>query len=132
MIDSIISRYVTRSNTSFRPSCFLTFVDQRGIGNSWKRGTGEGSAWKFDRASPLDLSFIDPTRGRRLFLARFRIRSVCGCIVCDHINLHFESPRMALSLPLSSYTFLPLDPSRSLHRLSFVCTSRSVSSLGSY
>lgn len=104
MIDSIISRHVTRSNTSFRPSCFLTFVDQRGIGNSWKRGTGEGSAWKFDRASPLDLSFIDPTRGRRLFLARFRIRSVCGCIVCDHINLHFESPRMALSLSLSLHT----------------------------
>lgn len=83
-------------------SFFLTFVDQRGIGNSWNERGGR-SAWKFDRASPLDLSFIDPTSGRRLLLARFRIRSVCGCIVCDHINLHFESPRMALSLSLSPF-----------------------------
>lgn len=85
-------------------SFFLTFVDQRGIGNSWNERGGR-SAWKFDRASPLDLSFIDPTSGRRLLLARFRIRSVCGCIVCDHINLHFESPRMALSLSPSPSSF---------------------------
>lgn len=53
-----------------------------------------------------DLSFIDPTRRR--FAARFRMRSVCGCIVCDHINLHSNLRGWGRLSPSGSLLFLSL------------------------
>lgn len=47
-------------------------------------------------------------------MARFRMRSVCGCIVCDHINLHFESPLRWLSLSLSPSLSVHLPSPRSI------------------
>ena len=64
----------------------------------------ESSKGKFDRRfSSSIVSFIDPTRRR--FAARFRMRSVCGCIVCDHINLHSNLREWFLSLSLSFSLF---------------------------
>lgn len=55
-----------------------------------------------------DLSFIDPTRRR--FAARFRMRSVCGCIVCDHINLHSNLRGWGRLFPSGSLLSLSLSP----------------------
>lgn len=57
-------------------------------------------------------------------MARFRMRSVCGCIVCDHINLHFESPLRWLSLSLRTPSFPSTDLAPSTVSLLFAPRDR--------
>lgn len=122
MIDSIISRHVTRSNASFRPCCFLTFLDQRGIGNSWnEREGGIGVEirpslpsrsfihWPHPRAQAL-LGAISYSIGVRLHRvwphqSAFRI-SADGSLSLS-LFIHLPSPR-PISLPPPSLFCLHL------------------------
>lgn len=122
MIDSIISRHVTRSNTSFRPSCFLTFVDQR----NWKfvetwNGGGIGVEirpslpsrsfihWPHPRAQALlgAISYSIGVRLHRVWPHQSAFRISADGSLSPSLFIHLPSPR-SISLPPPSLFCLHL------------------------